>query len=224
MRHSWTCGKCKTSFPNFGNCGDECLGKKATMQLRRLVISMKEWNSHALKMSDKYSEYFGRSFLDVMGTLGNAYLHGVEEVFIVVEEFGDFRFERDIVFMKPSCELSLRRLLEEADAMFHEIDVCKDAKSWREADELLNKEMEFHRKRHEMVKQFQLNSEFQPPENMPRILIFCLVDVLTEEDIEGGRFPAMSYDLTEWKMPKFRFVEARKGKDLRFLSPGLEII
>lgn len=169
-QYSWTCGKCGTSFPKFGACGEDCLGREGPsglgLQMRRLVVSVKEWKSHSLKMSEEYSEYCGRSFLDVMGTLGNAYLQGAEEVFIVVEQFGDMRHEREIVFMKPSCEASLGRFMGEADHMFHEIDVYKDAESWMGADEMLNREMEYHWRRHEMVKTFQTNSKLFLPSVM----------------------------------------------------------
>ncbi|CAG8982027.1 hypothetical protein HYALB_00013998 [Hymenoscyphus albidus] len=148
--------------------------------------------------------------VDVLGTLGTAIFHGVQEILLVVEQFGDFRHEKDIIFTTPSCEQSRKTLLRQVRAgrdgnTLFGSDV-QNVSTWAESERFLNESMEELRTRH---------SEF-------RTAVLSL-GLATPQEITAGQRPGL-INLSTYIFPRFRFVEARKGKDVCSLPPGVEIV
>ncbi|CAG8953035.1 hypothetical protein HYFRA_00003228 [Hymenoscyphus fraxineus] len=220
VKYPWFCGRCHRKFPSVGQvrtCGAGCLGRVdvvgGSIQLRRIAITLKDWRPHVFLWEQSWEcarVYAWSETVDVLGTLGTAIFHGVQEILLVVEQFGDFRHETDIVFTTPSCEQSRKTLLRQVrpgrdgNTLFGS-DV-QNAPTWAESERLINESMEEFRTRH---------SEF-------RTAVLSL-GLTTSQEITAGQRPGL-IDLSTYTFPRFRFVEARKGKDVCSLPPGVEIV
>lgn len=134
--------------------------------------------------------------MDLCGSLGLAYLHNAQEIFIVVEKFGTFDHERDPIFLAPS-EKDRRMTLETSRQGGTEEDIFSHAAreaSWADSARFIENQLV----------QFKEDVIFEV--NNPGFV-----------PMEGQADYSYPADFPEWRIPTIRFVEARKGSDRRLL-------
>jgi len=208
----WVCGKCdKIGWPRYPHraCGEECFFSS------RSGDEPAYFQSVAINIHDYIRP--GDDDIFDMGSLDLIWRSNVKEILLVVEYYGCFEMERDVVFVPPAERPWPTLRKKPANGLIVSINEDIDLRSgtWKMLEEWMVEEMEIFKEQQEEDREEAVECEYI---------------ALKYSHIANGNLAGESMwadlddeshlrDLSDWNIPKVRFVEARKRNGPWTLRP-----
>lgn len=198
------CGKCNKNCEHIP-CGEECLSgwrcPDGPKFIRRLAINFEAWIDPCGTRD--------------MGSLEAVWAHDVEELLLVVGEVKPFLRERDFIFVAPTV---VPRALGRRYPTFERIERTLFSSNWAELEKSTVDLMVQYKAERAGHRKAMIDC---------KALLTCFVWLFTSllageytlDEINDGD---CTKDLSEWKIPSVKFVEAIQAPDQWTLPPKHE--
>ncbi|CAG8953036.1 hypothetical protein HYFRA_00003229 [Hymenoscyphus fraxineus] len=167
-------------------------GRQPQPRLRRMALNLDDFFVPASTKKRGINRFLGNSWTPVWDSAAILWQHGVEELLLVVESFGNFNYERDVLFVPPD-EQGRANILHGWRRRNGGDSRAGFATNWDFSAKILYHELKILRSRQLKERRLFLESDKYTKEQKKRALGMT--------------------DLSNWVVPKVGFVVAKKKND-----------
>jgi hypothetical protein len=200
----WVCGKCNDiGWPrdSYRPCGEGCFfsyrSGDGPAYFQSVAINLYNY----LQPGDH--DMFNMESLDLI------WRSQVKNILLVVESYGSFEMERDVVFVPPAERPwpTLRKMTQTGFIKSILEDPDLRSETWEGLEAWMEDEMEIFKDQREVEREAALECEYSTLQEM-HAANRDIAGLVTWADLEDD--DSELRDLSDWEVPTVRFVEARK--------------